>query len=139
MLQNKHKILIIIALLALASPSLFSQGVGFVNSEAVRQKFPEAEQAEQLIQTIVDEWKLEIKAMTEQISKLEYDIKKNRLIWSDEERQKNETALADLQKEKTDFTTEKFSPGGEFDKLVKKIMAPVLEKLNVAVQNGDIK
>lgn len=131
---NRYKILLILCFFAFATPSLFSQRVGFVNSETIRKKFPDAEQAEQRIQTIVDEWKREIKSMQEQIDKLEYDIKKNRLIWSDEERQKNETDLAKLKKSKTDYATDKFQPGGEFDKTVKAIQTPVEAKIYAAIQ-----
>ncbi len=134
MLLNKYKILLILCLFAMASPSLYSQRVGFFNSETIRQKFQEAEQAEQRIQTIVDEWKREIKAMQEQINKLEYEIKKNRLIWSDEERQKNETDLEKMVSKKSDYATDKFQPGGEFDKTVKQIQVPVEAKIYAAVQ-----
>lgn len=134
MLLNRYKILIIISLFAMASPSLLSQRVGFFNSETIREKFTEAEQAEQRIQTIVDEWKREIKAMQEQINKLEYEIKKNRLIWSDEERSKNEQDLKKLIEKKTSYATEKFQPGGEFDKTVKMIQQPVESKIYAAVQ-----
>ncbi|MFA7327230.1 MAG: OmpH family outer membrane protein [Candidatus Kapaibacterium sp.] len=118
----------------MASPSLFSQRVGFFNSETIRQKFEESSQADQRIQTIVDEWKREIKAMQEQINKLEYEIKKNRLIWSDEERQKNESDLEKLTIKKSDYATGKFQPGGEFDKTVKQIQVPVEAKIYAAVQ-----
>lgn len=134
MLLNRYKILLIVSLFALASPSLFSQRVGFFNSQTIREKFAEAEQAEQRIQTIVDEWKREIKAMQEQINKLEYEIKKNRLIWSDEERSKNEMDLKKLTTKKTEYATEKFQPGGEFDKTVKMIQQPVESKIYAAVQ-----
>ncbi|MCB0702180.1 MAG: OmpH family outer membrane protein [Candidatus Kapaibacterium sp.] len=134
MLLNRNKILLIFCLFSLVSPSLFSQRVAFFNSETIRQKFQESEQAEQRIQTIVDEWKREIKAMQEQINKLEYEIKKNRLIWSDEERQKNETDLAKLVQKKGDYATQKFQPGGEFDKTVREIQEPVEAKIYAAVQ-----
>lgn len=129
MLLNRFKILLILGLFALVSQSLFSQEEGFLDSEVIRQKFEEAKHAEQRIQTIVDEWKLEIKAMQEQINKLESEIQKNRLIWSDEERQKNVSELEKLTKKKSDYAKEKFQPGGEFDKVVKQIQVPVEEKI----------
>lgn len=134
MLKNKIFILLFFSLLALASQPLFSQRVGFINSETIRQKFEEADQAEQRIQTIVDEWKREIKAMQEQINQLEYEIKKNRLIWSDQERAENEKKLEEITKKKTDYATEKFSPGGEYDKTVETIQRPVEAKIYAAIQ-----
>jgi outer membrane protein len=113
----------------MASPSLFSQKAGFLNSEAMRQQMPEVEQAEQSIKTIVDEWKIEITAMQEQINKLETEIRNNRLIWSDKERQKNESDLEKLVKTKSDYSSDKFRPGGEFDKIVKQIQEPIESKI----------
>lgn len=110
MTHRLYKILLIVGLLAVATPSLYSQRVGFFNSETIREKFQEAKQAEQRIQTIVDEWKREIKAMQEQISKLEYDLKKNRLIWSDDERRKNEMDLEKLKKKKTNTPLKGLNP-----------------------------
>ncbi|MFA7327231.1 MAG: OmpH family outer membrane protein [Candidatus Kapaibacterium sp.] len=115
----------------MASPSLFSQSDEVLTSETIGK---ELDQAELRIQTIVDEWKREIKAMQEQINKLEYEIKKNGLIWSDEERQKNESDLEKLTIKKSDYATGKFQPGGEFDKTVKQIQEPVVAKLNDALQ-----
>ena len=131
MLLNRYKILMILCLFAMASPSLFSQSDEVLTSETIGK---ELDQAELRIQTIVDEWKREIKAMQEQINKLEYEIKKNGLIWSDEERQKNESDLEKLTIKKSDYATGKFQPGGEFDKTVKQIQEPVVAKLNDALQ-----
>ena len=134
MIFKHYKILLIVGLLVIATPSLYSQRVGFFNSETIREKFQEAKQAEQRIQTIVDEWKREIKAMQEQINKLEYDLKKNRLIWSDEERRKAEMDLEKLKTKKDEYATKRFKPGGEFDETVKMIQQPVESKIYAAVQ-----
>lgn len=135
MFLYRFKIILIICFFALVSPSLFSQKVGFVDSEMIRQKFPDAEQAEQRIQTIVDDWKREIKSMQEQIDKLENDITKNRFIWSDFELQKNENELAKIKKSKSDYIIDKFKSGGEFDKIVKTIQSPIEAKIYEAIQN----
>ncbi len=129
MLLSRFKTLLILCLIATASPSLFSQKIGFIDSETVRQEFKEAEQAEQKIQSIVNDWKIELEAMQEQINSLRKDIEKNRLIWSDVEKLKNELELEKLIKKKSDYTTELFQPGGEFDKVVKRIQGPVETKI----------
>ncbi len=137
MLLNRFKI-IILCLFAMASPALYSQSVGFMDSEAIRQEFQEAELAEQRIQTKVDEWKLEINAMQEQINKLEHDISKNRLVWSEEELQKNEADLEKLVNMKSDYNWEKFRPGGEFDNTVKLIQEPIEAKIYDEIQQKSI-
>jgi outer membrane protein len=129
MLLNRFKILLILCSFALASPSLFSQKVGFIDSETIRQEFEEVEQAEQLIQTIIAEWKLELKAMQEQINNLEKDIYKNRLVWSEETIGKKKAYLETLVKKKRDYSNEKFRPGGEFDRVVERIQKPIEKEI----------
>ena len=109
MLLNRFKILLILCLFAMASPSLFSQRVGFVDSETLRQEFEEVEQAEQRIQSIVEVWKSELIAMQEQINNLKKDIYKNRLVWSEETIQKNKAYLDTLVKRKRDYSKERKS------------------------------
>ncbi|MCX6147465.1 MAG: hypothetical protein NTW25_09490, partial [Candidatus Kapabacteria bacterium] len=66
--------------------SSFTQKVAFISSETIRTKFPEAQQAEQRIQSIVDGWKRDNDATQKKIDAIEFEIKKNRLIWTDQER-----------------------------------------------------
>lgn len=97
-------------------------------------KFTEAQQAEQRIQSIVEEWKRELESMMQQIQDIEFDIKKNRLIWSDEEKLQKETELKKLQADRESFARAKFEPRGDYDAIVKQIMDPVETKIYAAVQ-----
>lgn len=132
--MNKFKIILIIIAGILTTQQLSAQRVGFINSETIREKFPDAKQAEQRLESIVEEWKREIRSMQERIDQLEFEIKKNRLIWSDQERQEKERQLKELKDKKRKFATERFEPGGEYDKTVKMIQQPVEAKIYAAVQ-----
>jgi hypothetical protein len=65
---------------------------------------------------------------------LTFDMKKNRLIWSDVEKAKKDKELADLQAARLKYAKEKFSPNGESDQMIKTVMRPVEEKIFAAVQ-----
>lgn len=108
--------------------------VGFVSSDIIRDKFIEANQAEQRIQSIVEEWKRELAAMQKNIENLEFEISKNRLIWSDEERVAKERELEQLKERRLQFARAKFEPNGEYDVTVKMIKQPVEEKIYAAIQ-----
>ena len=114
--------------------NLLSQKVGFFNSQMIRQKLPDARLAEQRLQSVVEEWKREIKSMEDKEEALQFDIRKNRLIWSDSERTRKEREIADLQSRRMKFVREKFEPNAEHDKFVMEIMRPVEEKIFAAVQ-----
>ncbi len=113
---------------------LYPQRVAFIASDVIREKFPEAKQAEQRIRSIVEEWKRDLEDMEQRIENLKFEINKNRLIWTDEEKRLKEKELEDLTVAKLTYSRKKFEPGGEYDMVVKTIMQPIEDKIYAAVQ-----
>ena len=114
--------------------SLFSQKIGFVSTDIIREKFTDAQQSDQRVTSIVEEWKRELASLERSIETLESDINKNRLIWTDEERSQKDKELTTLKTQKIDYARKKFESGGEYDQTVKTIMKPVEEKIFAAIQ-----
>jgi outer membrane protein len=133
-----HKIakfaLLAAILCALLPGAVRAQRVGFISSETIRQEYPEAQAADQRVQSMVEEWKRELAALQSQIDALEFEIKKNRLIWSDQEREKKQRELEQLKTDKMAYARAKFEPGGEYDAAVKMIMRPIEAKIYATVQ-----
>jgi Skp family chaperone for outer membrane proteins len=131
-----NKYFVIILAILFPAVSLFSQRMGFINSQMIRERLPDAKLAEQRCQTMVDEWKRELKSMEEKEESLQFETKKNRLIWSDAEKQKADKELKDWRNKRLAYANEKFSPSenNEYDKIVAEIMRPVEEKIFAAVQ-----
>lgn len=113
---------------------LSAQKVGFISSDDIRKNFPEATQADQRLQSIVEDWKRELQSLEQNIGILEDEIKKSRLVWSDEERLMNETELKTLKTQHQTYAKEKFEAGGEYDKAVQLLMKKVEEKVYAATQ-----
>ncbi|MBX3042620.1 MAG: OmpH family outer membrane protein [Candidatus Kapabacteria bacterium] len=124
----------IFVIIILTSNNAFSQKVGFLNSNTIREKFPDAMQAQQRVQSMTDEWKRELDAMQQKVENLEFEIKKNRLIWTETERQNKESELATLRKSREDYARSVFEPKGKYDEAVATIFTPVEEKIYAAVQ-----
>lgn len=112
-----------------------AQKVGYIASDAIRTRWPEMQQAEQRIQSMVDDWKREATERQKAIDQLDAEIKKNRLVWSAEERQQKEAEIQRLKDERERFLKQKFEPGGEYDQQTQLILRPVEEKLHAAVQD----
>ncbi len=121
-------------LIIFLSSNAYSQKVGFINSNTIREKFPEAQQAQQRVQSMTDEWKRELDAMQQKIDNLEFEIKKNRLIWTETERLSKESEWGNLKKNREDYAKSIFGPNGKYDEAVKTIYTPVEEKIYAAVQ-----
>jgi outer membrane protein len=118
--------------------SLFSQRVGFISSDMIRDKFPEAEAAEQRIQSVVEDWKRNLQMMQDNINNIEFELKKNRLIWTDKEIQEKQEQLKTLKMEREGLAKKRFGPNGDYDQLVKDIMRPVEEKIYAAVHRVSV-
>lgn len=122
------------AIVLFAGFDAMAQKIAFVSTDLIREKFPEAQLSDQRIETIVDEWKRELKEMDQLIEAKEFEIKKNRLIWTENERLQNDNELRDLRTQRMNFAKDKYAVGGEYDKIVKAILQPVDEKIYAAIQ-----
>lgn len=127
-------LLAVAAILFLQVSGLQAQKVGFISSDIIRQYFMESKQAEQRIQSIVDEWRRDLDAQQKEIDLLEYEIKKNRLVWSDQEKSEKDKKLEDMKQNRQAFAKTKFEPDGEYDNTVKNVMRPIEQKIFAAVQ-----
>ncbi|MFH1049720.1 MAG: OmpH family outer membrane protein [bacterium] len=133
-MRLKSYFILLIAIL-ISALTLKAQKVGFISSDDIRKNFPEARQADQRLQSIVEEWKRELQSIEENIRILEDEIKKNRLVWSDEERTTNESELNELKKLQKTFAKDKFEVDGEYDKAVQMLMQKIEEKIYAATQD----
>ncbi|GAB5465014.1 MAG: hypothetical protein Kapaf2KO_04500 [Candidatus Kapaibacteriales bacterium] len=130
-----NKLSIIAILFAVLIPSaLQAQRVGFINSDLIRDKFPEAQQADQRLESIVNEWKRELAIQQQRMDDLDFEIQKNRLIWTEYELAEKKKELQAMEQEKQTFAAQKFEPGGEYEKTVESIFKPVEEKIFATVQ-----
>ncbi|MBL7998310.1 MAG: OmpH family outer membrane protein [Candidatus Kapabacteria bacterium] len=129
-----NRILIFSILFIVTATSAWSQKVGFIASSAIRERWQDMQQAQQRIQSLVDDWKRELANLQKQVDDLEIEVKKNRLVWTAEERAEKETLLERKRKEREDFAHKKFDAGAEYDEQALKILKPVEEKLYNTVQ-----
>jgi outer membrane protein len=129
------RILVTILILATALvTTVTAQKIGYVSTNAIRERFQDSKAAEQKLQTLVEEWKAEIQQKQKDVDDLELEMKKNRLIWSDTERQQHERELEQKRKERDKLARERFEPGGEYDKQAKGMFGIVNDKIYAAVQ-----
>jgi outer membrane protein len=134
-MKNKSIFFSIFFLILISSSPIFAQKIAFIASDVIRDKFPEAKSAEQRLKSIVDDWKRELEAMDKQIEELKLEISKNRLIWSDDEKNSKNKELEDLIMQKQVYARSKFEQNGEYDQSVKMLMQPIEDKIYAAVQS----
>ena len=114
--------------------SISAQKIGYVSTDAVRSQYESAKQAQERLDAYVDEWKQELAQRQRDIDELDLEIKKNRLIWSDQERTTKEKEIEEKRRDRDQFARMKFEPGGEHDQQAEQLLQPVWNKIYAAVQ-----
>lgn len=126
--------LIASALLAICAAVLPAQKIGYVSTDAIRGQYQSAKQAQERLDAYVDEWKQELAQRQRDIDELDLEIKKNRLIWSDQERTSKEKEIEEKRRDRDQFARLKFEPGGDHDQQAEQLFKPIWNKIYTAVQ-----
>ncbi|MCU0331067.1 MAG: OmpH family outer membrane protein [Candidatus Kapabacteria bacterium] len=111
-----------------------AQKMGYMSSDLVKQRFEAHKQAEGRLEAQVTEWKEDLASRQRDIEELELEMRKNRLVWSETERQAKDKELEDKRRERDNMARQRFEPGGEYDKLAESLMKGVWLKIYAAAQ-----
>jgi Skp family chaperone for outer membrane proteins len=124
----------IVTFLLLAPAVAFAQKIGYVSTDAIRAKYESNKQAEERLNAYVEEWKAELAQKQKDIDELELEMRKNRLIWSEQERQTKEKELEEKRRERDTYARMKFEPGGEHDQQAETLFKAIWNKIYSAIQ-----
>ncbi|MCX6139454.1 MAG: OmpH family outer membrane protein [Candidatus Kapabacteria bacterium] len=120
--------------LFLLCPMAHAQKIGYVSTDAIRAAYESNKQAEERLNSYVEEWKTEIAQRQRDIDDLELEIRKNRLIWSDQERQAKEKEIEEKRHDRDQYARLKFEPGGEHDQQAENLFKAIWNRIYLAVQ-----
>src|SRR5690349_12278873 len=118
---------------AVAAPA--QAKIGWVNSQAIMDKLPEAQDAKKQIDNLVAEWQSELGKMQNDWQKKYEEYDKKKLILTDQLRAQSEKDLADLDKRIADFRNKKFGQNGELFAKQNELMKPVQNKIFKVIQD----
>lgn len=124
---------ILLSLLCTAT-TLQAQKIGYVSTDAIKQKFEPYLMAQQRLDQLVVEWKQELELMQKDIDGMEIEVKKNRLIWTDAEREQFQRELDNKRRKREDMARDVFQPGGKYDQEVESAMKNIWEKVYLGIQ-----
>jgi outer membrane protein len=122
-------------LCVLGSISSAQMKIGFINSEAIMQQLPEAQDAQKQLDALVADWQGEITKMQGEIQKRFEDYDRKKLIMSDKRRAEVEKEIQDLDRSMVDFRTRKFGTNGELFTKQNEMMKPIQDKLFKAIKD----
>ena len=124
------------AILFCAAPALRAQAkIAWVNSAAIMEKLPEAQDAQHQIDKLVADWQEEMAKMQNDWQKRYEEYDKKKLIMTDQLRAQSEKELQDLEKKITDFRSKKFGQTGELFNKQNELMKPLQNKIFKVIQD----
>lgn len=129
------KVIFIFTLLFALSASSFAQlKIGYVDSDAIMDKFPDAQDARQKLDGIIQEWQGELSKLEKQWQSKYDDYEKRKLIMSEQVRMETEKEMVTLEQQIADYREKKFGTNGELFQKQDEVMKPVQNKVFTAVK-----
>jgi outer membrane protein len=124
----------VVMLLIFSGLSFGQIKIGYVDSDAIMDKLPDAQDAKQKLDVLVQEWQGELNKI-ENTWKTKYDdYEKRKLIMTDQSRAELEAELVKLEKQISDYREKKFGTNGEMFQKQDELMKPVQNKVFSAIK-----
>lgn len=101
------------------------QKIAYVDIAAIMKELPDAQDAQQVLDEMVDKWQKELEAMQKQWQDKFSDYDKRKLILTEQGRAKAEKELQDLDRRIMDFRDAKFGQSGELFSQEERLMKPI--------------
>ncbi len=131
----KKIILSLVIFLILFSGFSFAQlKIGYVDSDAIMDNLPDAQDAKQKLNELVQEWQTELSNLESKWKTKYDDYDKRKLIMTDQTRAETEADLVKLEQAVTDYREKKFGTNGEVFQKQDELMKPVQNKVFNAIQ-----
>lgn len=118
-----------ILVFVVASAGVAQQKIGWINSAAIMEKLPEAQDAQRQLDNLVTDWQNELAKMQNDWQKKYEEYDKKKLILTDEQRVQIERELQELDKKIADYRQKKFGQNGELFTKQNDLMKPVQNKI----------
>lgn len=126
---------ILALILTISCPGFAQSKIGWINSKAIMEKLPEAQDAQKQIDNLVTEWQNELAKMQNEWQKKFQEYDKKKLILTDQLRAESEKELQDLDKKIADFRSKKFGQNGELFTKQNELMKPIQNKIFKVLQD----
>jgi len=108
--------------------------IGYIDSDAVMDKMPDAQDARQRLDGMISEWQNEINKLEKEWKTKYDDYDRRKLILTDASRAELESELVKLEQQIAEFREKKFGTNGELFQKQDEIMKPIQNKVFTAIK-----
>ncbi len=107
--------------------------IGYVDSEAIINQLPDAQDAQKSIDVQIDKWEKEIKKLEQKWKDKYDDYERRKLIMSKQKKAEMEKELISLEQDAANFKQDKFGANGKLFKLQEELMKPIQNQVFNAI------
>jgi outer membrane protein len=111
-----------------------AQKFAYVDSKYILSHIPEYQQAQAEINKLSTQWQKDIENKYETISKLETSLQAEKILLTDEMKQKREQEIETKRQEAKDMQKSKFGINGELFKKREELVKPIQDQIYEAIQ-----
>lgn len=108
--------------------------IGYVDSDTILKKMPDAIDAKTKLDATIAEWNEELKKLEQQLKDKKEDFEKRKLIMSEQTRTDYEKEIVSLDKQIIEYKQKKFGVNGELFKKQEELMKPIQNRIFNAIQ-----
>jgi len=126
---------LVISLFAFAGLSYCQLKIGYVDSQTILSKLPDAQDARQKLDSFIRDWKIELQKMENEKKAKEDDYDRRKLIMTEQTRSELEGEIQKLDKQISDYRDQKFGTKGELFQKQEELMKPIQNKVFNAIQD----
>lgn len=103
--------------------------IGYVDSNTILDNLPDAQDARQKVDALIQEWQNELKEMESKLKIKKDDYEKRKLIMTEQTSTDSLAAIKKFEKEIADYRDKKFGANGELFQKEDELMKPVQNKV----------
>jgi outer membrane protein len=128
--------IVLVFILSIASLASAQSGkIGFIRDDRIQTEFKDWLDAQESIQLEIKAWEDEANAKKLEFQELLDEYDKQRLILSDDKKREKEAAIRAKQEALDAFTRQIWGPSGRAEQKQQVLLAPLLTKINKAIEN----
>ena len=128
------KYFFLIALFLVSFAANAQSRIGYVDSDAIMDNLPDAQDARQKLDALIQEWQGDLTKLENAWKSKFDDYEKRKLIMTQQVRAEVEDSLVKMEKQISEFREKKFGTNGELFQKQEEIMKPIQNKVFAAIK-----
>jgi len=133
--MKKLFLIVLGLLLVLSSATLAQLKIGYVDSETIMKKLPDAQDVQRKLDDLVKSWRTELLKMQSDLKNKQADFEKKKLIMSDKTKKEKSDEINKLSRSIDLFRNKKFGVRGELFQKQNTLMKPIQNKVFTAIKD----